>query len=132
MYNDIVEGLDNYVSSLSLTIEQTLEMYLLAHTLHLELLTKIVEFFHKKASIMATLYHQLKVKTCCLNNSSKQGNATCWKIIITLVCVMFSKFRKTLVIVERLYNFPNRANALYIWGVQAHRVMADIFSSDSH
>ena len=48
----------------------------------------------------------------------------CWKTVLTLVKVIFQELQKVRVVAEHAYNFPARANALYLWEVlQTHRVM---------
>ena len=52
VYNTINLGMEDWISSLTTTIEHTLEMHQTARTLCLELLSLTVDFFRKMASMM--------------------------------------------------------------------------------
>ena len=71
--------------------------------------------------MMQILYCELIVKTFGSDHPREEYMAICWKIILTLVKVIFREFSKAQVVAEQAYRFPDRVNTLYFWGVlQAH------------
>ena len=118
--------MEDWVSSLSTTIEHTFEMHPPVLSLCKELLSLTVDFFRKISSMMHTLYHELMVTTFGSDHPGKESMAICWKIVLTLVKVILQELQKVRVGAEHAYNFPTRTNALYLWEVlQAHQVMAE-------
>ena len=87
---------------------------------------KMIGFFNAKTVIMASLYCQLMVKAFGPENPSKEGKATCWKIVLTLVKVTFKELRKVRVAAKSASNFLEQTNVMCMWGVlQAHHIMED-------
>ena len=131
VYNTISRGMEDWMSSLSTSIDHTFEMHPAALSLCRELMSLTVDFFRKMSSMMSVLYRELMVKTFGSDNPSKESKAICWKIVLTLVKVIFRELRKVRVGSEHAYSFSDRANPLYLWGVlQAHRVMADFVKTN--
>ena len=131
VYNTISIGMEDWMSSLSTSIDHTFEMHPAALSVCKELLSLTVDFFRKMSSMMSILYRELMVTTFGSDNPSKESKAICWKIVLTLVRVIFRELRKVRVGSEHAYNFPHRANALYLWGIlQAHRVMAEFVKTN--
>ena len=89
VYSRIDLRIEYLASSLITTIEHTFEMYQTARTLCLDFFSLTVDFFCKMASMMQIFYHELMAKTSGLDRPSKESMAICWKIVLTLVKVIF-------------------------------------------
>ena len=71
VYNTISLRMEDWVLSLTITIEHMFEMHSTARSLCLELLSLTVDFFRKMSSIMQILYHELMVKTFSSDHPGK-------------------------------------------------------------
>ena len=89
VYSTISRGMEDWMSSLSTSIDHTFEMHPAALSLCKELFSLTVDFFRKLSSMMNILYRELMVMTFGSYNPSKESRAICWKIVLTLVKVIF-------------------------------------------
>ena len=67
------------------------------------------------------LYHRMCLKCFGSQSPNKEARATCWNIVTTLLVCLFDELRAVRVVAEEAFNHPDKANALYLWGIlQAH------------
>ena len=72
------------------------------------------------------LYHWLYLKCFGSRSPNKEAMATCWNIVTTLLVCLFDELHAARVVAEDAFNYPDRANEVYLWGVfQDHPVMLD-------
>ena len=95
-----------------------------------ELVNTTMAFYREMAVMMSTLYLLLITKAHGSEaKATKDAKDACWRIVTTLLRVMFEELFKARVVAENGYLCSGSANAIYLNGVlQGHRVMKE-FSS---
>ena len=79
---------------------------------------------------MEGLYHHLCLKCFGSLSPNKEARYTCWNIVTTIFVCLFDELLAVRLVVKDAFNYPGRANQLYLWGVlQAHRVMLEFVKS---
>jgi hypothetical protein len=130
VYNDIRNSLTDFEQRVTAMINHALEMHPEGRRLCMELLSLTLEFFRAKSGAMSSLYRQLLVNAFGSETPSKEAKATCWKIVTTLLRVIFKQLRSARVVAESAYTNEDNVNGIYLWGVlQAHRVMKKFIGS---
>ena len=125
-WNRIEDGLEDVAASYESSIEHRLEGYPDAQFLCKELLRASMDFLRKKSTFMSDFYRNLKVTAFGSETPGDAGSKMCWRVVTTCLRVFFQELRSARVVAENAFNYPDRANALYLWGVvQAHRVMKE-------
>ena len=111
-------------------IDTRLQGHGLAQSLCRELVLNTMTFYQQMSAMMSQLYLLLVTKAFGSEaKASKDSMAACWKIVTTLLRVMFEELFKARVGSENGYLFSGKENSIYLHGVlQGHRVMKE-FSS---
>ena len=86
--------------------------------------TKTIDLLRELATVMEGLYHHLCLQCFFSQSTNKEARYKCWNIVTTIFVCLFDELLAVRVVVKDEFNYPDRANKLYLWGVlQAHRVM---------
>ena len=108
-------------------IDQYLEGHTVAASLCRELAAWTMDFWRDLCMSMHEWYRRLLVRGYGDEHTSdKVAQATSWRIVTTLLRVLFRELRKARVFAENGYTQKGSANAIYLHGVlMAHRVMQE-------
>ena len=127
MWHRIRESLELLEESINALIDERLEGYDKAQLLCRHLLSKTVTFLRALDTKMRNLYRELLYKSHgSVEDAPEDAKASCWRIVTTLLKVMFKEFRVVRVHAETGYSSKGNENAMYLHGtLMAHKVMED-------
>ena len=126
IFHRIKKGIISYEKSARSSIYYTFAHHPQARLLCNDLLTKTIDFLRKLAPVVEDLYHPMCLKCFGSQGTNKEARDIFWNIVTTLLVFLSDKLCAVRVVSEDAFNYPDRANKIYLWGVlQDHRVMLE-------